>query len=149
MSFHRGDGKYWSDEVHPSIAPSAGNYPMQSKEGRPEHLAPRCRDCLRQPYLFRQSLPIGKRHHDTSFQSFVLSLESDVTLHLVIPHDPYLECDTAESVLELWWYSLLDEKWAFIFMARRISETAYTLCIFWHYRATSSHEETCNIHAVD
>jgi hypothetical protein len=47
----------------------------------------------------------------SAFQSFVLSSQSDMTLHLVVPHDPFPGCDKPESILDLWWHGLLADKW--------------------------------------
>ena len=46
-----------------------------------------------------------------AIQSLVLCPSNDLTVHLVVPHDPCPGCDTAESILELSWRGRLADQW--------------------------------------
>ena len=50
-------------------------------------------------------------HLASAFRALAVSSERDLTLHLVVPHDPYPGCDQLESILDLWWHGLLADKW--------------------------------------
>ena len=46
-----------------------------------------------------------------ALQALSVSSDRDLTLHLVVPHDPYPGCDQPGSILDLWWHGLLADKW--------------------------------------